>query len=72
MGMLPWLLDRLWHMVLPVVCLTYGGLAYLSRLTRASMLEVIREDYVRTARAKGCPNVWLSSNTPSETLCFLL
>lgn len=53
MGMLPWLLDRLWHMVLPVVCLTYGGLAYLSRLTRASMLEVIREDYVRTARAKG-------------------
>jgi peptide/nickel transport system permease protein len=43
----------MWHMVLPVVCLTYGGLAYLSRLTRASMLEVIREDYVRTARAKG-------------------
>jgi peptide/nickel transport system permease protein len=48
-----WLVDRLWHLVLPVVCLTYGGLAYLSRLTRASMLEVIREDYVRTARAKG-------------------
>jgi peptide/nickel transport system permease protein len=53
MSLLPWLLDRLWHLVLPVVCLTYGGLAYLSRLTRASMLEVIREDYVRTARAKG-------------------
>ncbi len=53
MGFFPWLLDRLWHMVLPVACLTYGGLAYLSRLTRASMLEVIREDYVRTARAKG-------------------
>lgn len=53
MGWFPWLLDRLWHMVLPVACLTYGGLAYLSRLTRASMLEVIREDYVRTARAKG-------------------
>ncbi len=53
MGLLPWLLDRLWHLVLPVACLTYGGLAYLSRLTRASMLEVIREDYVRTARAKG-------------------
>ncbi|MGC9195841.1 MAG: ABC transporter permease [Syntrophobacteraceae bacterium] len=53
MAMLPWLFDRLWHMVLPVACLTYGGLAYLSRLTRASMLEVIREDYVRTARAKG-------------------
>src|SRR5208283_3694416 len=53
MSLLSWLVDRTWHMVLPVVCLTYGGLAYLSRLTRASMLEVIREDYVRTARAKG-------------------
>lgn len=47
------LVDRLWHLVLPVTCMTYGGLAYLSRLTRAGMLEVIREDYVRTARAKG-------------------
>jgi len=47
------LVDRLWHLVLPVTCLTYGGLAYLSRLTRAEMLEVIREDYIRTARAKG-------------------
>ena len=53
MRLLPWLLDRMWHLALPVVCLTYGGLAYLSRLTRAGMLEVIREDYVRTARAKG-------------------
>jgi len=49
----PWLLDRIWHLMLPVLCLTYGGLAYLSRLTRSNMLEVIREDYVRTARAKG-------------------
>jgi peptide/nickel transport system permease protein len=48
-----WLVDRLWHLMLPVSCLTYGGLAYLSRLARADMLEVIREDYVRTARAKG-------------------
>jgi peptide/nickel transport system permease protein len=47
------LLDRLWHLVLPIICLTYGGLAYLSRLSRAQMLEVIREDYIRTARAKG-------------------
>jgi peptide/nickel transport system permease protein len=50
---LPWLTDRVWHLILPVVCLTYGGLAYLSRLARAEMLEVIREDYIRTARAKG-------------------
>lgn len=52
----PWwsrLPDRLWHLVLPVACLTYGGLAYLSRLARAELLEVIREDYVRTARSKG-------------------
>ncbi len=53
MSILPWLLDRIWHLILPVACLTYGGLAYLSRLTRADMLEVIREDYVRTAKAKG-------------------
>ncbi len=52
-SLLPWLADRMWHLVLPIICLTYGGLAYLSRLTRAGMLEVIREDYVRTARAKG-------------------
>ena len=49
----PWFLDRLWHMVLPVACMTYGGLAALSRYARSGMLEVIRMDYVRTARAKG-------------------
>lgn len=48
-----WLGDRLWHMVLPVACLTYGGLAGLSRFARAGMIEVIRQDYVRTARAYG-------------------
>ena len=53
MSLMHRLLDLVWHLVLPVTCLTYGGLAYLSRLTRAGMLEVIREDYVRTARAKG-------------------
>lgn len=48
-----WLLDRLWHMVLPVVCLTYGSLAMLSRYARAGMIETIRQDYIRTARAYG-------------------
>ena len=48
-----WLKDRLWHLVLPVFCLTYGGLAYVSRQMRAGMLETIRQDYIRTARAKG-------------------
>jgi peptide/nickel transport system permease protein len=45
--------DTLWHAVLPVVCLVYGGLAYLAKLGRTSLLENLRADYVRTARAKG-------------------
>jgi peptide/nickel transport system permease protein len=48
-----WLVDRIWHLALPVFCLTYGGLAYVSRQMRAGMLESIRQDYIRTARAKG-------------------
>jgi len=47
--------NHLWHLVLPVFCLSYGGLAGLSRFMRAGMLEVIRQDYIRTARAKGLP-----------------
>ena len=47
------ILDYLHHIVLPVFCLTYPGLAYLSRQMRAGMLEVIRQDYIRTAMAKG-------------------
>jgi peptide/nickel transport system permease protein len=50
-----YLVDLLWHSCLPVVCLTYGGLAYLAKLGRASLLENLRADYVRTARAKGLP-----------------
>ncbi|HUB24428.1 MAG TPA: ABC transporter permease [Tepidisphaeraceae bacterium] len=48
-----WLLDAIWHLVLPVTCLSYGGSAYLSKLTRASVLENLSADYARTARAKG-------------------
>ncbi|MEQ9618726.1 MAG: ABC transporter permease [Deltaproteobacteria bacterium] len=48
-------LDFLWHIVLPVFCLTYGSLAYLSRFQKGSLLEVLREDFVRTATAKGLP-----------------
>lgn len=46
--------DYVHHITLPVACLTYAGLAYISRQMRAGMLEVIRQDYIRTARAKGC------------------
>lgn len=48
-------LDFLWHITLPVICLTYGDLAYLSRYQRGSLLEVLHEDFLRTARAKGLP-----------------
>ncbi len=43
------------HIVLPVICLTYVELAYVSRQMRTGLLDVIRQDYVRTARAKGLP-----------------
>lgn len=45
--------DFLWHITLPVVCLSYADLASLSRYQKGSLLEVLRDDYVRTARAKG-------------------
>jgi peptide/nickel transport system permease protein len=48
-----WLGDRAHHLVLPIACLTYGSLAVISRYQRTAMLEVIRQDYIRTARAKG-------------------
>ncbi|MFO0884998.1 MAG: ABC transporter permease [Pirellulales bacterium] len=41
------------HMILPVFCFTYGSLAYYSRFIKANMEEAMRQDYVRTARAKG-------------------
>jgi peptide/nickel transport system permease protein len=47
------ILDGLWHVALPVMVLTFFNLATWSRYTRASMLEVMRQDYIRTARAKG-------------------
>lgn len=48
-----WLADRIWHLILPVFCLTYAGFAVLSRYARAGLVEVVRQDYIRTARAYG-------------------
>jgi peptide/nickel transport system permease protein len=48
-----WTLDRLQHIALPVITLTIISLAVFSRYMRASMLDVLNTDYVRTARAKG-------------------
>lgn len=46
--------DYIWHMFLPVFCLSFLMLASITRQTRSSMLEVMEQDFVRTARAKGC------------------
>ncbi|CAG1008913.1 Dipeptide transport system permease protein DppB [Anaerolineales bacterium] len=47
------LLDTLWHLVLPVTALSLGWIAWYSRFLRSSMMDVLHEDYVRTAKAKG-------------------
>jgi peptide/nickel transport system permease protein len=47
------LTDHGWHLFLPVVLLSYDGFAGMSRYMRSSMLEVLRQDYVQVARAKG-------------------
>lgn len=39
--------------IMPLTCLTIGGIASITRQTRSSMLEVIRQDYIRTAKSKG-------------------
>jgi peptide/nickel transport system permease protein len=47
------LADRLWHLALPALALALIKAAFVSRLTRSSLLDVLGQDYVRTARAKG-------------------
>jgi len=47
--------GTVWHMLVPSMVLGLGTMAYLTRLMRSSMLEIISSDYVRTARAKGLP-----------------
>jgi peptide/nickel transport system permease protein len=47
--------DVLKHAIMPITCFTYGTLAFDTRFVYANMQEVIRQDYIRTARAKGVP-----------------
>ena len=47
------LIDLLWHLVLPAITLAVVAAGVIARLTRSAMLEVLRQDFVRTARAKG-------------------
>jgi len=53
-GLQPWM-DRIWHLAIPSLMAALGGIAVLSRYVRSQMLEVVAQDYVRTARAKGLP-----------------
>ncbi len=55
MGLFEKIGDWAKHLLLPVIVSALGGLAGLSRYTRSSMLEVLRQDYITTARAKGLP-----------------
>jgi peptide/nickel transport system permease protein len=55
LGIFGYIGNVLWHLALPIVCMVYGSFAFLSRFSRANMLEVIQQDYIRTARAKGLP-----------------
>ncbi|MBN2550530.1 MAG: ABC transporter permease [Anaerolineales bacterium] len=48
-------IQVMWHMVLPVATLSFGYFAVYSRYIRSTMLEVLNQDYIRTARAKGLP-----------------
>jgi peptide/nickel transport system permease protein len=56
---LPWwgqILDYGWHLILPTIALSVTGFAGLQRLMRGQFLDVLRQDYIRTARAKGLPD----------------
>jgi peptide/nickel transport system permease protein len=48
-------LDIAWHMILPTIALSITGFAGLQRITRGELLDVLRQDYIQTARAKGLP-----------------
>lgn len=51
--------DAIAHLILPALTLSTIPLAILARITRSAMLEVLSQNYVRTARAKGLPEVWV-------------
>ncbi len=47
--------DTVLHLIIPVICISFASLAGITRQTRSSMLDVMDQDYIRTARAKGVP-----------------
>jgi peptide/nickel transport system permease protein len=68
--------DALWHIVLPAITLAAYPLGLVARMTRGAMLEVLQQDYVRTARAYGTPErvtvyVYALKNAISPTLTVI-
>lgn len=63
-------LETLRHMIMPVFVLSLGTIAFVSRFTRTELLEVLSQDYIRTARAKGLANraVWIRHATRNALL----
>ena len=60
-------LGFLRDVIMPGLAISLAPMAYITRLTRASMIDVLSSDYIRTARAKGFPIRWSSGNTPCAT-----
>jgi ABC-type dipeptide/oligopeptide/nickel transport system permease component len=54
--------GTVWHMLVPSLVLGLGTMAYLTRLMRSSMLEIVNSDYIRTAKAKGLPPTRIFAN----------
>jgi len=52
-GNLPLLVDYIWHMILPAFCLCQSTISLFARVFRSSLLEILHEDYIRSARSKG-------------------
>lgn len=54
-GKVDMFIDVLWHLTLPAVTLSFASIAIITRMMRSSMLEVLGQDYIKTARSKGLP-----------------
>lgn len=54
-GRLDMFVDVAWHLVLPAITLSFGTIAIITRMMRSSMLEVMGQEYIKTARSKGLP-----------------
>ena len=55
MTTLEYIKDVMWHVFLPICCMTYASLSALSRYAKTGLLDIINADFIRTARAKGLP-----------------